>query len=140
MNTKTIIATAAGALFNFLGGWAVFGILLAGFYRSNTMTYEGLSKGEMPDLSFIFLSGVFSAYLVTYLLRRVGKDYSFGTGFRHGLVVYFCMAAWADLSIYGFYNLMSLTLSLTDIVVQGVFGGINGGITALILGSGKKEA
>ncbi len=139
MNTKTLLATAAGALFNFLGGWVVFGMLLMSFYQANTKNYEGLVKGEMPDLPFIFMSGVFSSYLITYLLRRVGKDFNFASGFKHGLVVYFCMAAWVDLSIYSMYNLQNLTLMITDIFVQGAFGGVNGGIIALVLGSGKKD-
>ena len=139
MNTKTLLATLAGAVFNFLGGWVVFGMLLIDFYNANTKTYEGLLKGDMPDLAFIFISGIFSAYLVTYVLRRIGKDFSFGTGFKHGLVVYFCMAAWTDLSIYSMYNLTNLTVTLVDIVVAGVFGGVAGGIIALVLGMGKKE-
>lgn len=139
MNTKTILATVAGAVFNFLGGWVVFGMLLSNFYMSNTKTYEGLAKGEMPDLTFIFIAGIFSAYLVTYVIRKVGQGFSFATGFKHGLAVYFCMAAWANLSIYSFYNLQSMTLTITDIFVQAIFGGINGGIIAMVLGSGKKE-
>lgn len=139
MNTKTILATVAGAVFNFLGGWALFGMLLANFYMSNTKTYEGLSKGEMPDLLFIFVAGIFNAYLVTYVLRKAGQGFSFATGFKHGLAVYFCIAAWANFSIYSFYNLQNMTLVVTDIFVQAIFGGINGGIMALVLGSGKKE-
>ena len=139
MSTKTILATAAGAVFNFLGGWVVFGMVLAGFYQANTKTYEGLSKGDMPDLPFIFISGIFSSYLVTYLLRRAGSEqFNFASGFKHGLVVYFCMAAWVNFSIYAFYNLTNMTVAISDIFVQGIFGGINGGIMALILGSGKK--
>jgi hypothetical protein len=128
-----------GAVFNFLGGWLVFGILLAKFYISNTKTYEGLSKAAMPDLLFIFLSGIFTAYLVNFLTRKAGQGFSFGTGFKHGFVVYFCVAAWANMSIYAFYNLMNLTLVFTDISVQAIFGGVNGGIMALVMGSGKKE-
>ena len=139
MNTKTILATATGAVFNFLGGWVVFGIVLSGFYQANTKTYDGLSKGDMPDLPFIFISGIFSAYLVTYLLRRAGNEqFTFANGFKHGLVVYFCMAAWVNLSIYAFYNLMNMTVLISDIFVQAIMGGINGGIMALVLGSGKK--
>jgi hypothetical protein len=48
---------------------------MAGFYASNTMTYEGLSKGEMPDLVMIFIGGILSAYLVTYVLKRIGNDF-----------------------------------------------------------------
>jgi hypothetical protein len=139
MNTKTLLATIAGTIFNFLGGWVVFGMLLMNFYKSNAKTYEGLSKGDMPDLAFILISGIFSAYLVTYVIRKAGQGFSFSTGFKHGLVVYFCMAAWANLAIYAFYNLNNMTLIVTDIFVQAIFGGINGGIIALILGSGKKE-
>ncbi|MBI1769202.1 MAG: hypothetical protein HYR67_12600 [Bacteroidetes bacterium] len=50
--------------------------MLEGFYQANTQTYEGLSKGEMPDHLFIFLSDIFNSYLVVYLLRRVGKDFT----------------------------------------------------------------
>ena len=139
MTTKTILATIAGAVFNFLGGWVVFGMLLSGFYQANALSYPGLSKGHMPDLVFIFISGIFSAYLVTYVVRKAGQGFSFPTGFKHGLAVYFCMAAWANLAIYSFYNLNSMTLVITDTFVQGIFGGINGGIIALVLGSGKKE-
>lgn len=139
MNTKTVLATAVGALFNFLGGWLVFGIVLSNFYRSNTKTYEGLSKADMPDLLFIFLSGIFTAYLVNFLLRKAGQGFSFATGFKHGLVVYFCAAAWANFAIYAFYNLQNLTLTFTDIFVQAIFGGVNGSIMALVLGSGKKS-
>jgi hypothetical protein len=139
MNTKTVLATIAGAAFNFLGGWVVFGILLMNFYKSNSKTYEGLTKGEMPDLLFIFISGIFSAYLVTYVVRKVGQGFSFATGFKHGLAVYFCMAAWVNFGLYAFYNLNNMTITITDIFVQAIFGGINGGIIALVLGSGKKE-
>jgi hypothetical protein len=139
MNTKTILATLAGAVFNFLGGWVVFGMLLNSFYMSNTKVYDGLIKGEMPDLLFIFLSGIFSAYLVVYVLRLVGKNFNFGTGFKHGFSVYFCIAAWLNLSQYAFFNLHPLTLHISDVFVQAVFGGVNGGIIALVLGSGKKE-
>lgn len=138
MTTKIILATAAGAIFNFLGGWVVFGIVLSNFYQANTKSYEGLMKGDMPDLPIIFISGIFSAYLVTYLLRKVSQELTFANGFKHGLVVYLCMAAWVNLSLYSFYNLMNMTVTITDIFVQGIFGGINGGIMALVLGSGKK--
>jgi len=128
-----------GTVFNFLAGWLVFGIVLANFYRANTKTYEGLSKADMPDILFIFLSGIFNAYLVTFLLRKAEQGFSFATGFKHGLVVYFCIAAWANLSLYAFYNLQNLTITFSDIFVQAIFGGVNGGIMALVLGSGKKE-
>ena len=139
MTTKTILATLAGSVYNFLAGWVVFGILLVDFYASNMTTYEGLSKGEMPDLVMIFIAGIFSAYLIVYLLNRIGKENTFVTGFKHGLVVYFCLAAATDLSMYAFYNLMNMTGTITDILVQAVFGGVNGGIIALVLGSGKKK-
>ena len=118
----------------------VFGILLINFYQSNTTSYEGLMKGEMPDLTFIFISGIFNAYLVTYVLNRIGKENTFAHGFKNGLVVYFCMAAATDLSLYSFYNLMNMTGTLVDILVQAVFGGVNGGIIALVLGMGRKAS
>ena len=137
--TKTILATLAGSIFSFLGGWVVFGMLLLDFYNANTTSYEGLSKGEMPDLTFIFISGVFSAYIITYVLKRIGKEATFGDGFKHGLVIYVCVAAWHNLAMYSFYNLLTMTITLADIGIQGIFGGVTGGIIAIVLGMGKKK-
>jgi hypothetical protein len=138
MNTKAYLAALAGAVFSFLAGWAIFGILLADFYGSNTTQYEGLMKMPMPDLIFVFLSGLSGSFLLTIIYTKWANVKSFGDGFKNGLIVYFFYACAYDFSIYGFMNLQNLTLTLTDIIAQTIFGGAVGGIIGVVLGMGKK--
>ena len=139
MNTKAILAAFAGAVFSFLGGWVIFGMLLMDFYTANTATYEGLSKGPMPDLVFIFLSGLCSSFLLTVIYTKWANVETFSAGFTNGLIVYFFFAASMDLAMYAFYNLANMTLTIVDIIAQTVFGGVVGGIIGAVLGMGKKS-
>lgn len=139
MNTKTYLAALAGAVFAFLGGWAFFGILLASVYSDNTQQYEGLMKTPMPDLPFIFISGLASSLLVTIIYAKWANVKTFGAGFTNGLLIYFLYACAYDFSVYGFMNLMNLKGTIIDILAQTVFGGVVGGIIGAVLGMGKKN-
>ena len=138
MNTKTILAALAGSVVSFLGGWVIFGMLLMDFYTANTTKYDGLMKEPMPDLLFIFLSGLALSSLVAYIYSKWANIKTFGAGFTNGLIIYFLYACAYDLNVYGFMNLQSLTLTLSDIIAQTIFGGLVGGIIGLVLGMGKK--
>ena len=139
MNTKTLLAAFAGAVFSFLGGWVIFGMLLMDFYVANTTVYTGLMKEPMPDLAFIFLSGLAMSLLITFIYAKWAGVKTFGAGFTNGLIIYFLYASAYDLNVYGFMNLQSLTLTVTDIIAQTIFGGLVGGIIGAVLGMGKKE-
>ena len=139
MNTKALLAALAGAVFAFLGGWIIFGILLMDFYQANTTSYEGLIKMPMPDLVYVFLSGLFSSVLIAFIYSKWANVKTFGAGFTNGMIIYFLMASWYDLSIYAFMNLQNLALTVVDIIAQTVFGGLIGGIIGAVLGMGKKE-
>ncbi len=139
MTTKALLAALAGAVFSFLGGWLVFGMLLMDFYTANTTSYEGLMKLPMPDMIFIFLSGLFSSVLVAFIFSKWANVKTFGAGFTNGMIIYFLIAASFDTAMYSFYNLMNLTLVCVDIIVSTVFGGVLGGIVGVVLGMGKKE-
>ena len=139
MNTKALLAALAGAVFSFLAGWVVFGMLLMDFYMSNTTQYEGLMKGEMPNLVLIFISGLSSSLLIAYIFSKWANVKTFGAGLMNGVIIYFFIVTSFDLSMYAFYNLMNVTLVCVDIVVGTIFGGLMGGVIGLVLGMGKKE-
>jgi hypothetical protein len=139
MNIKAYLAALAGAVFSFLGGWVIFGMLLMDFYMANTTSYEGLMKTPMPDLVFIFLSGLSASFLLTIIFTKWANVKTFGSGFTTGMTVYFFVIISFNLSMYGFYNLMNITLVFVDTLAQTIFGGLMGGIIGFILGTGKKE-
>jgi len=140
MNVKAYLAALVGAVFSFFAGWIIFGMLLMNFYTANTKVYEGLMRGPMPDLIFIFLSGLCSSFLLTIIFTKWAGVKTYSAGFTNGMIIYFLLAGTMDLSLYAFYNLANLTLTLVDIIAQTVFGGMVGGIIGLVLGIGNKEA
>lgn len=139
MNIKAYLAALAGAVFSFLGGWAIFGMVLMDFYVSNTTNYQGLMKTPMPDLVFIFLSGLALSFLITIIYAKWANIKTFSAGFTNGMLIYFLYACAYDLNVYGFMNLQSLKLTLVDIGAQTIFGGVVGGIIGAVLGTGKKN-
>ena len=137
MNTKAILAGLAGGVFAFLGGWLVFGILLMDFYSANTTVYDGLMK-EMPDMVWLVISNLAWGFLYALIFSRWADIKSFGEGLKAGLLISFFIVLSFDASMYGFYNLNTLTLTLVDICVGTVFGGLVGGVVGLVLGTGKR--
>jgi len=137
MNVRPYFAALAGGIFNFLAGWATFGFLLVDFYLINTFHYEGLLKAPMPDLVFVFLSGLSLSTLMTIVFTRWAGVSTFQSGFRNGMIITFFYICAVDLGMFGFYNLKNMSLTAVDIVIQTVFGGVMGGIIGWILGFRK---
>ena len=139
MNAKLIIATLITAVVNFLLGWLVFGLLLMDFYTANTTHYDGLMK-EMPNLLFIFLSGLLYAFLLAFIFDRWAGIRNFRKGFTAGLLLGFLIMTGFDLYFLAGMNLFNARVVIVDIIVNTIFGGILGGVTGLVLGFGRKSA
>lgn len=137
MNVRFFIAAIVGGIFKFLASWAILGFLLVDFYLINTFHYEGLTKEPMPDLIFLGLSALSFSFLMTIIFVRWAKVSTFNSGFRNGMILSFFYVCALDFGLYGFYNLMNLSLTGVDIVIQTVFGGIMGGIIGWVLGFRK---
>jgi len=138
MNTKIIIAALITAIVNFLLGWLVFGVILMDFYKSNTVQYDGLMK-EMPNLLFIFLSGLLYGFLFAFIFEKWARIRTFGRGFTAGLLLGFLIMTGFDLYFLAGMNLFNWKLVITDILVNTIFSGILGGVTGFILGFNKKS-
>jgi hypothetical protein len=137
MNVRAYIAAIVGGIFKFLASWAVLGFLLVDFYLINTFQYEGLTKAPTPDLVFLALSALSFSFLMTIIFTRWAKVSTFQSGFRNGMILSFFYICAIDFGLYGFYNLMNLSLTAVDIVIQTVFGGLMGGIIGWVLGFKK---
>lgn len=137
MNFRAYIAAIVGGIFNSLAVWATSGFLLVDFYLINTFHYEGLMKMPKPDLIFVFLSGLSLSFLMTIIFTWWARVSTFRSGFRNGMILTFFYICAVDLGMFGFYNLMNISLTAVDIVLQTVFGGLMGGIIGWILGFRK---
>lgn len=133
MNTKTLIAAVAGAIVSFLMGWVVWGMLLMKYYESNYIHYDGLML-EMPKLWAIFAAQLANGILFAWLFSKMNIT-NFGAGFINGMIITFLVVLGFDLYMYSNMNLFANnTIIIVDVVVNTLFGGVVGGIIALILG------
>ena len=139
MSTKAILAAVAGAIFAFLLGWLIYGILLMDFYEANTTHYDGLMK-EMPNLVLIFLNNLIWSFLLAFIFYRWGAIKSMGNGMKGGIIIGLPVALSFDLYILAGMNLFTPTLVVVDVIVSTVMTALVGGLIGFILGTGKKAA
>lgn len=137
-NLKLILATLGGAILSFLLGWLVYGVLLMGFYESNTTHYDGLIK-EMPNIPLIFISTLAMSFFLAFAFQRWAGFKSFGKGFTGGLIFGFLIGLGWDMSFLSMYNLYPFSVVIVDVVTSTILNGIVGGVIALILGYEKKS-
>lgn len=137
INSKLMIATVAGAVVYFLLGWLVYGILLMDFFTNNTIFYEGLNK-EMPDLLILFISNLFTAFLVAFICQHWANKTTLMDGLQVGVFLFFLMGTALDLMFYSTMNMHTPLALVVDIAVYTVMGGIIGAVVGWVLGTGKK--
>ena len=130
-----IIFTALGiTVIFFLLGWLVYGVLLAGFYKNNTVEYAGLMKEPAPWIYFI--SNLCMGVLVVYIFTLAGIK-SFVRGMITGFIIFFLVSFSFDIVFYGTMNLYKGPAFFIDVLVSTLLGGLVGGFAGLFLGMGK---
>lgn len=124
----------------FFFGWLIFGIALGPFYDNNTIKYEGMMKPS-PDMTLMFISTLCQALLLIYTVYVLGRALTFGRGFVIGAIVFLLATTFTDLFVYATMNLYNTAVVIVDIILNGLFGGIMGGIAAWFIGrpSVKKD-
>jgi len=139
MIKKLLLATVAGSVVQFILGWLIYGLLLAGFMSSQSIHYDGLMK-DMNSGSFIiviFLSGFVMSLFIAFVFQRWAKFEKFFMGLTGGMVMGFFMSLSYDLASYSMMNLMSAGALVVDVITATIVTGIVGGVISWILGAGK---
>lgn len=141
MNTRMLLAGLAAGIVAFLLGWLLFGILLMGYFESNTLSYEGLMKSE-EEFNYLgmLLANILTGILIAWLLWRMGVT-SIGKGlsdgFTIGLLIYGSMALY-------YYSMMNWYTGIMPMVVEilanSLWTAVIGGVAAAVLGAGRKAS
>jgi LytS/YehU family sensor histidine kinase len=139
MTTRLILATITGAVLSFLLGWLLYGILLMDFFGANMIMYDGLIK-EMPNLLFVFIAGLASWFMISFIFQRWAGFTTFLQGLGGGAFIGFFIGVSIDLSLYSMFNLYNGAYIAMDIAVSTIMTALIAGVVAAILGSGKKAA
>ena len=140
MNTKIIYATAAGAVFSFLAGWLIYGVLLMDFFSSFMSDGFRAMMKDPPEIWAIFLSNAASSLMMAIIFGVYGNIKSFASGLMAGLVIGLLISLSYDLMFYAMSTLYnSRRFYVFDVITGALFSGLTGGVVAAVLGMGKKE-
>lgn len=142
MIKKLVLASLAGSVVQFLLGWLIYGVLLAGFMNSQSAHYPGLLKDmNSPDfIILIYLSGLMMSFFIAYVFLHWAKFETYMKGLTGGMFIGFFISLTYDLSTYSMMNLMSGRSMVVDIIIATIVTGIVGGVIAWVLGMKSKTA
>ena len=133
MNIKRLsIGSVVGAITLYLLGMLIFVILFADFFDANSGSAVGVDR-DTPIVWALIISSLFYAVLLTLALESRSTSKSIVDGLMIGAVVGALLWGTADFIIYGITNLNNLTATIADILLEGVHGGIAGGVIAAVL-------
>jgi len=132
MNIKRMgIGTVVGAITLYLLGMLIWQVLFADFFDANSGSAVGVDR-ETPILWAVIVGTLAYAKLLTFALEsQSGK--TLVDGLKVGAMVGALLWCTADFILFGFTNLSTLTGAIADTVLEGVRGGIAGGVIAFVL-------
>lgn len=133
MNIKRLsIGSVVGAITLYLLGMLIWEILFADFFDANSGSAVGVDR-DTPIVWALIISSLFYAVLLTLALESRSTSKSIVDGLMIGAVVGALLWGTADFIVYGITNLNNLTATIADILLEGVRGGIAGGVVAVVL-------
>jgi hypothetical protein len=132
MNIKRMgIGTVVGAITLYLLGMLIWQVLFADFFDANSGSAVGVER-ETPILWAVIVGTLAYAKLLTFALEsQSGK--TLVDGLKVGAMVGALLWCTADFILFGVTNLNTLTGAIADTVLEGVRGGIAGGVIAFVL-------
>lgn len=141
MNSKVLIAAFVGAIFYFLLGWLIYGILLAGSMEdSMNDAWRSVNRGME---NFIFwamaLSNFIIALLLALILHRFGVT-TFLKGAVAGLWIGLLIAFAYDFGMYAQTTMYDMNMIFMDAAMSAIMTAIIAGVVGFMLGRGKKAA
>lgn len=134
MNIKRLsIGSVVGAVTLYLLGMLIWQVLFADFFEANSGSAVGVDR-DTPIVWAIIVGTLCYAVLLTLSLESSGASKSLVDGLKVGAVMGALLWGTADFILFGFTNLSTLTGAVADTLLEGVRGGIAGGVIAVVLG------
>ena len=133
MNIKRLsIGSVVGAIALYLLGMLIWQNLFAEFFEANSGSATGVDR-DTPIIWAVIVGNLFYAVLLTLALESRSASKSLVDGLKIGVVVGALLWGTADFILYGITNLNTLTGAVADTLLEGVHGGIAGGVIAAVL-------
>ena len=134
MNTKCLIASIAGAVVLFVGGYVLYELLLGGFLEANMGSATGVMK-EAPNFLWIAVGQLATGGVLATVLGWKGATNA-ADGGKAGAQLGALLAVGFGFVMLGTMNITNLTWAIVDIVVAAVLWGAAGAVVGVMLGRG----
>ena len=129
---SNLLASLAGGIFLFFGGYLVWGELMTDFFAQHTGSAIGVQK-ETPEFLFLAIGCLLEAFFMTAIYSKwSGGVHSGSGGFKFGALLGALFGFGEYFIWFATSNLSDLTGSLVAGVVNVIFIGITGAIIALV--------
>ena len=134
MNARRfVIGTLVGGAILFATGYLIFPMAMRVFYAANAGRAADVVR--QPLLVWAVAIGVLSySALITLAIGSRAGSLNVGTGIKSGAVIGFLLFSSADFMLFGITNIMNLTSTVLDLLLELVHGAIAGGVIAAVLG------
>ena len=133
MNTKRlVIGTVVGTVILYLLGYLIWEQAFADFFAAERSMREGLTKD--PSVLWASVAGSVSyALLLVLAIGSRGSSVSIVDGVKVGATVGFLLWFTADIIIFSYLDISTLTGAIADSVLEGVRGAITGAAVVAVL-------
>ncbi len=133
---KLLLSTLAGGVAYFLLGFLFYGVLLMKFFESHSTA--NLMKEPMAWWALI-LGNLIWAFFLAYVFSRWAAVSTFAGGLKAGAIIGLLVSLGFNLSVFGTSDMMDLTGTLVDPIVNAIMTGITGGVVGWVLGMGGNK-
>ena len=134
MNMKCLIASIAGAVVLFVGGYVLYELLLGGFFEANMGSATGVMR-ESPGFLWIVVGQLAGGGVLATALGWKGATDVAG-GAQAGAKLGALIAAAFGFVMLGAMNISTFTSVIVDVVVTAVLWGAAGAVVGMMLGRG----
>ena len=138
MNTNFLLSVLAVSVLGFLGGWALWGYLLEGYYSSNvTEAAKALERSEDDMIFWAMIVGQLSwGFLLTWVIDKTSSR-SAAKGAVTGAIIAVFISASFNFFMYSMMDMHTgVSILIVDILINGAFTAVLGAVAGAILGRG----
>ena len=126
---QNLITTIVTAIVMFFLGYFIWGIATVSFFEGHTL--NDIMK-DPPDMLFIFISNLISAFALGTIYSKWSGNHSFGDGLNFGIWIGIFAGIGYALLGYATGEIMDLTGHLADGVASLIYFAIVGGVIGLM--------
>ena len=135
MDSRVLLATLAGGIAAFFGGWLLYGMLLDPYFHGQMTEAGAAVMKDPPEMWGIAVGNLIFSFLLTLIFSRWANISTLKTGAIAGAIICALFTLSQNFMWYAFANMSkSMATIPVDTIGAAVLGAIIGGVIGWTLG------